>query len=286
MSPSPAILGFDPRRIDRDEPRTRRRFGINVQRVQQVIGESLDTPMQERPEIWEPETPAAPKTTPRKVRSKPRPAATESVSEDVVTAGEFNAMTERMNRTYNHIKEEFKQSKETLQTIMKESTDLSSQLNGQLGLINAASQGFNQQEQRVQTLWTSLDQLKEDVKAEISLQRSLIENGSVTDSTIKTIKDVAKKSLDRWSSKLPGLVDGHVMNAITTNNLVDREEVWTAVGMVRKELEDLKEEVNEDLDEVQKAFEELRDKMKGLKRKIASGQCTCSENKRRRLESE
>ena len=30
----------------------------------------------------------------------------------------------------------------------------------------------------------------------------------------------------------------------------------------------------------------MREKIKSLKRKIATGQCTCNENKRRRLESE
>ena len=109
----------------------------------------------------------------------------------------------------------------------------------------------------------------------------------MTETAIKTIKEVTKKSLDRWvEHKLPSKVDGFVMNAMVANNLVDEEALAEVEGNLRKEVEALDENVGEDLDGVQQAFEELREKIKSLKRKIASGQCTCNENKRRRLELE
>ena len=58
--------------------------------------------MQEALEVWEPVPPASPTTsTPRNVKGKP--ATAESVPEDVVTGEQFNALTEKMNRTYYHI---------------------------------------------------------------------------------------------------------------------------------------------------------------------------------------
>ena len=76
------------------------------------------------------------------------------------------------------------------------------------------------------------------------------------------------------------------MNAMVANNLVDQEALAEVEGNLRKEVEALDENVGEDLDRVQQAFEELREKIKSLKRKIATGQCTCKENKHRRLEWE
>ena len=63
--------------------------------------------MWEASETWEPATPAAPTTsTLQKVKAKP--ATAESVEEDVVTAEQFNQLTEKMNKTYYHMQEEFK----------------------------------------------------------------------------------------------------------------------------------------------------------------------------------
>jgi peptidoglycan hydrolase CwlO-like protein len=283
LSPPPALHGSssqNPR-----EPRRKRQFGINVPAIRKSIQASKDTPMREAPEIWEPVTPAAPTSTPRKVKAKPVTA--ESVPEDVVTAEQFNTLTEQMNRTYYHMQEEFKHSRETLQSLMRESENTSSQLKGQLGLINAASQAFDQQQKGLQQLWEQLLQFKDEVVNEVSIHKSMIENHGITDSAIKTIKEVTKKSLTRWvENSLPRMVDGHVMNAMHANNLVDQETLAEVEGNLRKEVEGLDESIGEDLDGVQEAFEELREKIKSLKRKIAEGQCNCDGKKRRRLESE
>ena len=122
---------------------------------------------------------------------------------------------------------------------------------------------------------------------EVTIQKSVLENQRLTDTAIKTIREVTKKSLDRWvESRLPLKVDSCVMNAMVANNLVDQEALPEGEGNLRKEVQALNENVGKDLDGVQQAFEELREKIKSLTRKIASGQCTCNENKRRRVELE
>src|SRR4029077_1275139 len=109
----------------------------------------------------------------------------------------------------------------------------------------------------LQHLWEQLLRFKDEVVQEVTIQKSVLENQSLTDTAIKTIKEVTKKSLDRWvENKLPSKVDGFVMNAMVANNLVDQEALAEVEGNLRKELEALDENVGEDLDGVQQAFEE------------------------------
>ena len=74
----------------------------------------------------------------------------------------------------------------------------------------------------------------------------------MTETAIKTNKEVTKKSLDRWvENKLPSKVDGFIINAMIANNLVDQEAIAEVEGNLRKVVETLDENVSEDLDEVQ-----------------------------------
>ena len=79
----------------------------------------------------------------------------------------------------------------------------------------------------------------------------MLQNQGMTETAIKTIKEVIKESLDRWvEHKLPSKVDGFVMNAIVANNLVDQEALAEVEGNLRKEVEALDENLGEDLDGV------------------------------------